>query len=306
MKAIVTGGAGFIGSHVVDALIERGIDVFIIDNLSSGNKKNINPRAKFTKIDINDKKILGIFEKIMPDALFHLAAQIDVRRSVMDPAEDAHINILGAIQLLEASKQVGLKKIIFSSSGGAIYGDTENIPTPETHTARPISPYGIAKLTCEHYLHYYKEVFGIDYVALRYANVYGPRQNSQGEAGVVAVFCNKMIYGEQPVIYGDGKQTRDYTYVGDIVEANILAMQSEKVGAYNIGTGIETDVNALSRMIKDRLLYKDEIIHGKEKKGEVKRSCLDYSLAKKVLGWEPKVQLEDGIRKTVEWFRDSK
>ena len=303
MKAIVTGGAGFIGSHIVDALIEKGIDVFVIDNLSSGNKKNINSKAKFTKVDINNKKILGIFEKIKPDMLFHLAAQTDVRRSVVDPAEDARINILGAIQLLEASKQVGLKKIIFSSSGGAIYGDTDNTPTPETHLARPISPYGIAKLTCEHYLHYYKEVFGIDYVALRYANVYGPRQNSQGEAGVVAVFCNKMIHGEPPVIYGDGKQTRDYTYVGDIVEANILAMQGEKVGAYNIGTGIETDVNYLSRMIKDQLLYKDEIIHGKEKKGEVRRSCLDYSLAKKVFGWEPKVQLKDGIKKTVEWFR---
>ncbi len=303
MKAIVTGGAGFIGSHIVDALIEKGIDVFIIDNLSSGNKKNINSRAKFTKVDINDKSIFGIFEKIKPYALFHLAAQIDVRRSVADPAEDARINILGAIQLLEASKQVGLKKIIFSSSGGTIYGDTENIPTPETHTARPISPYGIAKLTCEHYLHYYKEVFGIDYVALRYANVYGPRQNSQGEAGVVAIFCNKMIHGEPPVIYGDGKQTRDYTYVADIVEANILALEKDFVGSCNISTGIETDVNTIAQYIKASTGYEGEIINTSAKAGEVQRSCLDYSLAKKVLGWEPRVSLKDGLRKTVEWFK---
>lgn len=307
MKAIVTGGAGFIGSHVVDALIEKGIDVFIIDAMYSGREENLGkkfPKENLFKHDIVEKyEINKIFEKLRPDVVFHLAAQVDVRKSVDNPVLDAQENIMGSLNIIEAAYRVGCKKFIFSSSGGAIYGDTDSVPTNEQYQANPISPYGITKLTIEHYLHYYHSVHQLQYVALRYSNVYGPKQNYRGEAGVVAIFCNDMLHHKPSTIYGDGKQTRDYVYVEDIARANILALEKEFVGSCNISTGIETDVNTIAQYIKESTGYDGDILHVKAKAGEVQRSCLDYSLAKKVLGWEPKVQLKDGLQKTAEWFK---
>jgi len=310
MKAIVTGGAGFIGSHIVDALIERGIEVFVIDAMYSGREENLGkkfPKENLFKHDIVEKhNINKIFEKLRPEAVFHLAAQIDVRKSVDDPISDATTNIIGSLNVVEAAYRFGCQKFIFSSSGGAIYGDANSIPTAENHQANPISPYSITKLTVERYLHSYHCIYGLQYIALRYANVYGPRQNYRGEAGVVAIFCNNMLHKKPSTIYGDGKQTRDYVYVEDIVKANILALEKKFVGACNISTGIESDVNTIARYIKKSTGYEGEIINTSAKAGEVQRSCLDYSLAKKVLGWEPRVSLKDGLQKTVEWFKMGK
>lgn len=307
MKILVTGGAGFIGSNIVDALVDLGHDVVVIDNLSTGKKEFVNPKAKFYEIDITDPKLNEIFEQEKPEAVFHLAAQIDLRKSVEEPLFDAQTNILGSINLLESVCKNGVKKIIFSSSA-AIYGnvDVDLIPTKETCLARPISPYGIAKLVIEHYLYYYHEVFSLDYVVLRYANVYGPRQNSKGEAGVVSIFIDKILNNEQPMIYGDGKQMRDYVFVDDIVRANLAALNSDKVGIYNIATKKETNVNEIFQTIIKISNSQVPEVHAPAKKGEQLRSCLDYSLAKEVLGWEPKVYLEEGIQKTWEWFNKIK
>ncbi len=312
MKILVTGGAGFIGSHIVDALIEENHEVFVVDNLSTGKKENLpacagrNPKAKFFKLDITEKKLEKVFKAEKPQVVFHLAAQIDVRKSVADPVWDAKQNILGSINLLENCKNFGVKKIIFSSTGGAIYGDTDKIPTTEDHLERPLSPYGIAKLAIEKYLHYYQQIFGLNYIALRYANVYGPRQNSKGEAGVVAIFCDKLLAEQQPVINGDGKQTRDYVYVSDVVKANLLALNSLKIGIYNIGTSVETDVNQLAALIKSNINTDLEFSHGQAKAGEQQRSCIDYTKAKIDLGWQPEIKLEEGIKKTVDWFKNLK
>jgi UDP-glucose 4-epimerase len=305
-KILVTGGAGFIGSHIIDQLIDNGHEVVIIDNLSTGKKENINKKAKFIKIDIGDPKIKNIFKKEKFDYVFHLAAQIDVRKSVEDPIADAKTNILGSLNILENCKNFSVKKVIFSSTGGAIYGDAEIIPTPETYPEKPISPYGICKLSVEKYLYYYHQIFGLNYIALRYGNVYGPWQNSKGEAGVVAIFLDKILSGKQPVINGDGKQARDYVYVDDVVRANMLALESEEIGTYNVGTGIETDVNKLFSVLNNNFSNKIKEVHGEAKMGEQARSCLSFELIKKDLGWEPEVGLEEGIGKTVLWFKNSR
>lgn len=304
-KVLVTGGAGFIGSHIVDALIEKNHEVFVVDNLSTGKKENLNPKAKFFKLDITEKELEKVFKAEKPQVVFHLAAQIDVRKSVADPVWDAKQNILGLINLLENCKNFGVKKIIFSSTGGAIYGDTDKIPTTEDQLERPISPYGIAKLAIEKYLYYYQQIFGLNYIALRYANVYGPRQNAKGEAGVVAIFCDKLLAGQQPVINGDGKQTRDYTYVSDVVRANLLALDSVEIGIYNIGTKVETNVNQLAELIKSNINTDLDFSHGPAKVGEQQRSCLDHTKATKDLGWQPEIGLEEGIKKTVDWFKEN-
>lgn len=300
-KILITGGAGFIGSHIQDAYIKKGHKVVVVDNLTTGSKKNLNPKAKFYKVDITSPQIKTIIRKEKPDIINHHAAQIDVRKSVADPVWDAKVNILGIINLLEAAREIKLKKFIFASSGGAIYGDTDIIPTPETHLEQPASPYGIGKLTSEKYLHYYNLQYGLPCVALRYANVYGPRQNSKGEAGVVAIFADKFLAGDRPVIYGDGKQTRDYVFVYDVVRANALALRAA-TGVYNIGTGVETNVNQISEKIAKAMGVKITAKHGPAKLGEQKRSCIDWSLAKKVLKWEPLVDVNEGIKKTVRWF----
>jgi len=306
MKIIVTGGAGFIGSTVVDMLIEKNHEVVIIDNLCSGQKENINPKAKFLETDITDfAKIEEIFQMEKPETVYHFAAQIDVRKSVSDPLFDAQTNILAGLNLINLSQKYDVQKFIFSSTGGAIYGDTDQRPTIEDHSEWPLSPYGIAKLTTDKYLNYYNQIHGLKFVSLRYGNVYGTRQNPHGEAGVVAIFLNKMLNNDQPTINGDGEQTRDYVYVADVARANLAALENfEKVGVYNVGTGIETSVNQLFREINKNFANKFEELHGPAKMGEQKTSCLDASKIKNDLGWEPKVDFAEGIQKTFEWFKN--
>jgi len=314
-KVIVTGGAGFIGSHIVDALIERGHKVVVIDNLYRGKKQNINPRAKFYKIDIRDKKIQRIFKKEKPTFVFHYAAQIDTRTSVRDPIFDAEINVLGTINILQNAAKCGVKKIIFAATGGALSSEATVLPTPENKFALPVSPYGAAKISAEMYLHYFWKTHRLPYAALRMANVYGPRQSPEGEAGVIAIFTDKMLHGKQPVIFGSGKQTRDYVYVGDVVRANLLALKSNKVGSFNVGTSQEADVLKLFKTLKKLTGSRASEIHGvpigqgtaKNKvAGEQMRSVLDYSKIRRELGWEPEVKLDEGLEKTVEWFRKNK
>jgi UDP-glucose 4-epimerase len=307
MKILVTGGAGFIGSNLTDALIEEKHRVTIVDNLITGFKKNINSKAKFVKVDITShKKIENIIKKEKPEVLFHLAAQMDVRKSVDNPIFDAENNILASFNLIRLAHENGVKKIIFSSTGGAIYGDTNNRPTSETEPEWPLSPYGIAKLSVDKFLNYYNQVHGLNFTSLRYGNVYGPRQNPHGEAGVVAIFINKMLRGEQPVINGLGKQTRDYVFVGDVVNANLLALKNfKKTGIYNIGTGKETDVNQLFREINKNFQNKFKEKHGSAKIGEQKTSNLNHAKIKKDFRWSPKIKLEEGINKTYQWFANN-
>ena len=304
MKILLTGGAGFIGSHVADELIAKGNRVVIIDNLSTGFEYNINPESKFIKADITDfKKIEEIFAEELPDIVYHFAAQIDVRKSVSDPLFDARTNIMGTLNLIKISNDIKVKKFIFSSTGGAIYGDTDVRPTPENHPEWPLSPYGIAKLATDKFLNYYSEVFGLKYVSLRYGNVYGPRQNPHGEAGVVAIFLNKMLNGGQPVINGDGNQTRDYVYVRDVVKANILSLENtDKIGIYNVGTSIELSVNDLFKEINKNFDNKYKEVHGPAKLGEQKTSCLSYDKIKKDMNFIPETDFSEGIKETYKWF----
>ncbi|MBI5022103.1 MAG: NAD-dependent epimerase/dehydratase family protein [Ignavibacteriales bacterium] len=304
MKILITGGAGFIGSHVADACIEAGNTVVIVDDLSTGEIENVNENAVFVPMDIRDETIDKLFDFHKFDIVIHHAAQMDVRKSVKDPSFDASVNILGTINLLENCKKFGVKKFIFASTGGAIYGEQDYFPADEKHPVRPLSPYGIAKLAVEKYLFYYNAVFGLQYVCLRYANVYGPRQNPHGEAGVVAIFTDKMLKGKQPIINGDGKQTRDYTFVNDVVRANMLALNYDKSDIFNVGTGVETDVNVLARYIKEFTGTKIEEIHGEAKKGEQLRSVLDNMKISTVLGWKPSVSVAEGLKTTVAYFRD--
>ncbi len=306
MKILVTGGAGFIGSNVADGLIAEGYEVVIVDDLSNGREENISAKAKFYKTDIRDKKLEDVFKSEKPDMVIHNAAQLSVRVSVEEPLVDADINIMGGLNLINICQKHKVKKIIFASSGGTVYGEQKVFPADESHPLGPISPYGVAKLATEHYLYYFSKIYGLDYIALRYANIYGPRQDPHGEAGVVAIFSNKMLAGEAPLINGDGLQTRDYVYVGDAVRVNLAAIKSDFVGPINIGTGIETDVVTLFNILKDASGRNIEEKHGPAKTGEQMRSVLDNSLAKKVLDWEPAVSIEEGIRLTYKWFEENK
>ncbi|MBI3595843.1 MAG: NAD-dependent epimerase/dehydratase family protein [Nitrospirae bacterium] len=303
MKVLVTGGAGFIGSHIVDRLIQEGHDVVVVDNLSSGKRKNINRAAHFYKMDILNSRIEKIFKKEKPDLISHHAAQMDVRRSVADPIFDAQVNILGFLNVLENAVRHGAKKVIFASSGGAVYGEQQTFPTPETHPIHPVSPYGISKLAGEHYLYYYQQAAGLNYVALRYANVYGPRQDPFGEAGVVAIFSQKTLMNDQPIINGNGKQTRDYIFVEDVVEAHMAVIDNSIQGIFNVGTGKETSVNQLFRYLVEISGAKVKEIYGPEKRGEQIRSVLDSTKLKKAADWEPKVGIHDGLKMTVDYFR---
>jgi UDP-glucose 4-epimerase len=302
-KILVTGGAGFIGSNVADRFIKDGHKVVIIDNLSTGVETNLNKKAKFYKVDIRSAVIDKIFEREKPEVLCHHAAQIDVRKSANDPIFDAEVNILGSLNLFNACVKRKVKKIIFASTGGAIYGEQDYFPADEKHPANPLSPYGVAKLTIEKYLHFYKEVYGTNFVALRYANVYGPRQNPFGEAGVVAIFTEKLLRSERAIINGDGKQTRDFVFVEDVVESNVLALKYSKSAIFNIGTGIETDINHIFRVLKEKTGSKQKELHGPAKLGEQQRSVLECSKAKSVLKWKPRYDLEEGIAKTVEYYK---
>lgn len=303
MKIAITGGAGFIASHIADAYLNMGHDVFIIDNLSTGKRENIPAKATFIEMDLNDSALPGLFMDEKFDIVNHHAAQMDVRVSVQDPGYDARTNILGGLNVYESALKSGVKKIIFASSGGTVYGDQEYFPADEHHTTKPISPYGVAKLSNEQYLYYYAHVHGLPFVAFRYANVYGPRQNPHGEAGVIAIFTQKLLRGEQPIINGDGLQTRDYVYVGDVVQANVLALQPQMIGAYNIGTGIETDVNTLFRHLRELTGSTCEEQHAPAKQGEQLRSVLSFERIHAGFGWSPKMDLRDGLEQTVDSFR---
>ena len=306
MKIIVTGGAGFIGSNVADRFIQEGHKVTVIDNLSTGIESNVNKKARFFRVDIRSAVIDKIFEKVKPDVLCHHAAQIDVRKSTDDPIFDADVNILGSLNLLKACVKHKVKKVIFASTGGAIYGHQDYFPADEKHPAKPLCPYGVAKLTIEKYLHFHREIHGLEYVSLRYANVYGPRQNPFGEAGVVAIFAERLLSGKKAVIFGDGKRTRDFVFVNDVVQANLLALDYPKSDIFNIGTGIETDINAIFRTLKKATGSRQKKIHAPPKPGEQERSVLDYSKAKRLLQWKPRCRLSEGMARTVEFFQEKK
>lgn len=307
MKILVTGGAGFIGSTLVDALVDQGHELCVIDNLITGKKEYLNKKAKFYKVDICDKKqVEKVFEKEKIDYVFHLAAQIDVRRSVEDPVFDNKINVFGGLNILDNCLKYKVKKIIFTSTGGAVYGDTNQIPTKETTIPMPISPYGIHKLTFEKYLNYYYQLHGQKYTAIRPANVYGPRQFKGGEAGVVSIFVSNAVSNIKSTISGTGKQTRDFVFVNDLVRAMILAMKSDFVGEINIGTEVETNLLDIVEAIEKALDKKISVDHGPARPGEQMRSCLSNELAKKILGWKPEVGLTHGIKRTIEWSKSQR
>jgi len=305
MNILVTGGAGFIASHIVDAYISAGHSVAVMDNLSTGSRHNVHPSARFYELDIRDTgEVEKVFRHERFDVMNHHAAQMDVRRSVADPTYDASVNIIGALSLLEACVRTGVARVVFASSGGAIYGEQESFPANEMHVTRPVSPYGVAKLATEHYLFYYKQVHDVQSVALRYGNIYGPRQSPAGEAGVIAIFTTKLLAGDRPVINGDGLQTRDYVFVGDVVQANLLALGCTRSEVFNIGTGVETTVNELFDSLNAIIGSKAQRLHGPSKKGEQLRSVLNSSRIAATLGWHPAVSLNRGLQKTVESFRE--
>lgn len=305
MRILVTGGAGFIASHIVDAFVSMGHTVGVIDNLSSGRRENINPKATFFELDITDRaKLEEVFKSFKPEIVDHHAAQINVRRSVEDPVFDATVNIIGSLNLLELSKDYGIKRFIFASTGGAIYGDVGGMADESTPTA-PISPYGASKRSVEIYLGYYNSVFGLEYVALRYANVYGPRQDPFGEAGVVAIFSERILSNKPCIVYGDGEQTRDYVYVMDVVEANVRAL-SAPIGIYNIGTGKETSVNELIDVLRSVSGRDFSVVYDAPRPGEVRRIALNCEKANKLLNWASRTSLVDGIRETFNYFANMK
>jgi len=305
-KVLVSGGAGFIGSHIADAYLARGDAVWVIDDLSSGRRKNVPAGAQLLELDIRDEEVRNLFREVRFDLVNHHAAQIDVRVSVLDPAKDASINVLGLLNLTEAAIEVGTQRFIFVSSGGVVYGEPEQIPTPESAPKLPRSPYGVTKLTGEQYLHYYRMVRGLEYVAMRYSNVFGPRQDPHGEAGVVAIFCNRLLNGEPLTIFGDGEQTRDYVFVRDVVSANMLASDlrlEAGVGldarAFNVGTGVATSVNRLADALEAIAGSAPGRNRHPERPGELRDSTLDSSLLQS-RGWSPAFTLEEGLRETYE------
>ncbi|MFN8641844.1 MAG: NAD-dependent epimerase/dehydratase family protein [Candidatus Binatia bacterium] len=305
MRIVVSGGAGFIGSHVVDAYLDAGHEVAVLDDLSTGRIENLNPRARFHRVDLRDRAAVDrAVAAERPEVVNHHAAQLDVRRSVADPAFDAEVNLVGLLNLIEAARPHGLRRVILASSGGVVYGESQRLPTCEADPTEPISPYGVAKLASERYLHYYAHVHGLPSLWLRYANVYGPRQNPHGEAGVVAIFTALLLDGGAPVINGDGAQTRDYVYVGDVVRANLLALDRACAGPLNIGTGVESDVNRLFALLCDAVGHHPGERHGPAKAGEQLRSVLDARRAGEVLGWRAETPLAEGLRRTVTWFRE--
>ncbi len=309
MKAFVTGGAGFIGSNVVDALVARGDGVEVLDDLSTGRRENLGGAlaagAVLHEADVRDaERLFALVEAAAPDVIFHLAAQIDVRRAVADPAFDSAVNVGGTINVLEAARRAGVPRVVNSSTGGAIYGDAGTIPTGEATTPAPMAPYGQSKHAAEGYCGLYGRLHGLSTVSLRYANIYGPRQDPHGEGGVVAIFCGKLVEGGQPVAFGDGLQTRDYTYVDDVVSANLAAAASTWEGAVNVGTGTETTVRELAAALRDLDGSRPfDLEYAPERPGEIRRSAVDPSLARRALGWEPQVDLREGLRRTLATVR---
>lgn len=304
MKILVTGGAGFIGSHIVDALIDRGHQVIAVDDLSSGQERFLNPKADCRKIDIRTPEFGDLIRSERPVAIHHLAAQMSVSRSVKDPLFDADVNIMGGLNLLLAARDVNAR-VIFSSTGGAIYGTDAQLPIPETAGAWPVSMYGVSKLAFEHYLFAFKDQFGLRNTILRYSNVYGPRQNPHGEAGVVAIFALRILAGQVCTINGSGQDTRDYVHVDDVARANVLALEKDGAGIFNIGTGRQTSTNTIFSLLSENLEPAARSEHGPPRAGDLPASALDCTHANRVLGWKPTVELEDGIAETGEWFRQN-
>ena len=304
MRIVVTGGAGFIGSHLVDAFLGKGHDVLVVDNFSSGTREFLPSKVTLFEGDIRDEKIHAAIEEAAPDVICHQAAQIDVRKSVADPAFDADVNIVGFLGILEAARRGGLlSHVLLASSGGAIYGEQESFPATEDHPFAPASPYGLTKLISEQYLALYERLYNVRHTNLRYANVYGPRQSPHGEAGVVAIFANRLLRGENIRINGEGKQTRDFVFVGDVVQANMLALEHRLQGSFNVGTGVETDVNMLAKKMMAILGVEKEPEHGPALLGEQQRSVIDAGLLKEKTGFRPQVMMDDGLAETIDFFK---
>ena len=304
MRILVTGGAGFIGSHVVDACVEGGHQVAVIDDLSTGKREQVNAAARFYQVDLRDEEALGeVLELEQPEVISHQAARANVRESMEKPVLYADVNVLGSLRLLELARRRGVRKIVYASTGGAVYGEPEYLPVDEKHPVRPLDPYGASKHHVEHYLYLYRQNYGLEYTILRYANVYGPRQDPLGEAGVVAIFTGKMLTGGHPLINGSGEQERDFVYVGDVARANVLALSRGDGGLYNIGTGVGTSVNQVFAALQQATGYQGPKLHGPAKQGEVFRIFLDTDLARQELGWQPQVPLAEGFERTVAYFR---
>jgi UDP-glucose 4-epimerase len=302
VRVVVTGGAGFIGTHSARKLLGRGHEVHAVDDLSHGKREAVPPGATLHVMDVRSHDFLKLAAELKPDAVLHLAAQMDVRKSVADPADDASINILGTVNALEAARRAGANRFVFSSSGGAVYGEQDQFPCDESHPRRPASPYGASKLCGEEYLLLWTRLHGLSTLALRYANVYGPGQDPMGEAGVVAIFAGKMLKGETPTINGDGLQTRDYVYVEDVAMANVLGLESQVSGALNVGTGLETNVVEIAKGIAAALGVTQPPKHGPAAPGEQRRSVICPAAIGKALGWRPTVALADGLARTAQWF----
>jgi len=303
---LITGGAGFIGSHVADALLEAGHRVVIIDNLSTGVRANVPHEAEFHNLDICDMGLRGLFAENDFDAVIHHAGQINLRYSMREPAKDAEVNVVGSLKILELCREYKVKQFIFASTGGAIYGEQDYFPADEKHPARPISIYGADKVAVEQYSYVFHVDCGINVVCLRYANVYGPRQNPLGEAGVVAIFTSRMLNGEAAIINGDGLQTRDYTYVGDVARINLISLDLEGFNVLNVGTSLETDVATLYDKLNNLTGANQTRNYGPAQPGEQQRSCIDSSKAKSRLKWQPEIELKEGLKRTIDWFKSSR
>jgi len=304
MKVLVTGGAGFIGSHVVDKYLESGYEVVIVDDLSTGRLSNLNPAAKFYQLDIRSPELERVFDEERPDFVNHHAAQMNVRRSIVEPLFDADVNILGSINLIECARRYDVKRIVYISTGGAVYGEPEYLPCDEQHPINPICQYGASKHTVEHYLYMYHQNYGLPYTVLRYPNVYGPRQDPHGEAGVVAIFTGQMLSGEQVVINGDGEQKRDFVHVADCANANLLALSAEKNGIFNIGSGVGTTINQVFATLKELTHYPLEPVYGSPILGETREIFLEAAKANQALNWSPELNLKQGMATTVDYFLD--
>jgi UDP-glucose 4-epimerase len=305
MNVIVTGGAGFIGSHIAELCLSRGHEVTVIDNLRTGKRENVPEGARFVEGDLRDRDtVTKLFEEARPDYVFHQAAQAALRPSVIDPWEDMSINLLGSLNVVYTAVERTVKKVVYASSGGACYGPFAPIPTSEAAEARPNSPYGITKHTVEHYLDFYQRNFGLSYVALRYANVYGPRQDSEGEAGVVAIFSRSVLSGQRPTIFGDGSQTRDYVFATDVARANLLAAESDYNGVLNVSTGVETSVLEVLAAIQEAAGTNVEPLLGEERVGDIPRCTLTSDLAGVKIGWRATVPFKEGIAQTVAWTKE--
>jgi UDP-glucose 4-epimerase len=308
MRTLVTGGAGFIGSNLVDALIERGDEVTVIDDISTGKRHNLDQAqakgARLSELDIrDDEAVNAAMEQARPEAVFHLAAQIDVRKSVADPANDSRINVEGTVNVLRAAQAHGVQRFVNTSTGGAIYGEGQIIPAPEDHPVAPEAPYGLSKFCAEQYCELFTRLHGLSTISLRYGNVYGPRQDPLGEAGVIAIFCGKLLEGDRPTIFGDGEQTRDYIYVSDVVDSNLKAAATQTTGAVNIGTGVETNVRQIVDALAPHANGPFEPEHAPERPGEVRRIALDTSRARHELGWEAGIDLPTGLERTLASLR---